>query len=64
MAVCCQNLPLGALSNRIAPSVLVGELFKKFGLFMNTGYITLSSLRTTYVYIFVYITWRKYDINI
>jgi hypothetical protein len=36
MAVCCQNLPLGALSSRSAPSVLVGELFKKFGLFLNT----------------------------
>ena len=33
MAVCCQNLPLGALSSRSMPSVLVGELFKKFGLF-------------------------------
>jgi len=37
MAVCCQNLPLGALSSRSALSVLVGELFKKFGLFLNTG---------------------------
>jgi hypothetical protein len=37
MAVCCQNLPLGALSSRNAPSVLVDELFKKFGLFLNTG---------------------------
>jgi hypothetical protein len=37
MAVCCQNLPLGALSSRNAPSVLVGALFKKFGLFLNTG---------------------------
>jgi hypothetical protein len=37
MAVCCQNLPLGALSSRSAPSMLVGELFKKFGLFLNTG---------------------------
>jgi hypothetical protein len=37
MAVCCQNLPLGALSSRSAPSVLVGELFKKFGIFLNTG---------------------------
>ena len=36
MAVCCHNLPLGALSRRSAPSVLVGELFKKFGLFLNT----------------------------
>ena len=33
MAVCCENLPLGALSSRSAPSVLVGELFKKFGIF-------------------------------
>jgi hypothetical protein len=33
MAVCCQNLPLGALISRSAPSLLVGELFKKFGLF-------------------------------
>ena len=37
MAVCCQNLPLGALSSRSAPSMLVGELFKKFGLLLNTG---------------------------
>jgi hypothetical protein len=28
MAVCCQNLPLGALSSRSAHSVMVGELFK------------------------------------
>jgi hypothetical protein len=35
MTVCCQNLPLGALSSRSAPSVLVGMLFKKFGLFLN-----------------------------
>jgi hypothetical protein len=33
MAVCCQNLPLVALSSRSAPSVPVGELFKNFGLF-------------------------------
>jgi hypothetical protein len=32
MAVCCQNLTLGALSSRSALSVLVGTLFKKFGL--------------------------------
>jgi hypothetical protein len=37
MAVSCQNLPLGALSSRSASSVLVGALFKKFGLFLNTG---------------------------
>jgi hypothetical protein len=33
MAVCCQNLKLGALSSRSVLSVLVGALFKKFGLF-------------------------------
>jgi hypothetical protein len=36
MAVCCQNLLLGALSSRSVPSVLAGALFKKFGLFLNT----------------------------
>jgi len=36
MAVCCQNVTLGALSSRSALSVLVGALFKKFGLFLNT----------------------------
>ena len=36
MAVCCQRLPLGALSSRSAPFVLVGALFKKIGLFLNT----------------------------
>jgi hypothetical protein len=36
MAVCFQNLTLGALSSRSALSVLVGVLFKKFGLFLNT----------------------------
>jgi hypothetical protein len=29
MAVCCKNLPLGALSSRSAPSMLVGAVFKK-----------------------------------
>jgi hypothetical protein len=36
MEVCYQNLPLGALSSRGAPSLLVGALFKNFGLFLNT----------------------------
>jgi hypothetical protein len=36
MAIFCQNLPLGALSSPSAPFVLVGDLFKKFGLFLNT----------------------------
>jgi hypothetical protein len=34
MAACCQNLALGALSSRSALSLLVGALFKKFGLFL------------------------------
>ena len=38
MAVCCQNLPLGALSSRRASSSLVGELFKKFRLFWTQAY--------------------------
>jgi hypothetical protein len=36
MAVCCQNPMLGALSSRSALSMLIGALFKKFGLFLNT----------------------------
>jgi len=36
MAVCCQNLTLGALNSRSAFSMPVGALFKKFGLFLNT----------------------------
>jgi len=36
MAVSCQNLTLRALSSRSMLSVLVGMLFKKFGLFLNT----------------------------
>jgi hypothetical protein len=34
MAVCCQNLTLGALSSRSAFALLVGALFKKLGLFL------------------------------
>ena len=33
MTLCCENLPLGALGSRSVPSVLVGALFKKFGIF-------------------------------
>jgi hypothetical protein len=36
MAVCCQNLMLGVLS------VLVGALFKKFGLFLNMPCISVD----------------------
>jgi len=38
MAVCCQNLMLGALSSRNTLSVLVGALFKKFILFEHASY--------------------------
>jgi len=35
MAVCFQNLNIGALSSHNVCSVLVGALFKKFSLFLN-----------------------------
>jgi len=35
MAVCCQNLALGAVSSRSTLFLLVGALFKKFDLFLN-----------------------------
>jgi hypothetical protein len=37
-AVCCQNLTLCALSSRSALSLLVGAIFKKFILFLNTSF--------------------------
>jgi hypothetical protein len=45
MAVCSQNLSLGALSSRSGPSVLVGELFKKFGLFFEHAEIQENAIR-------------------
>jgi hypothetical protein len=45
MAVCCQNLTLGALSSRSALSVLVGALLKNFGLFCNTPCIATTGLK-------------------
>ena len=50
MAVSCQNLPLGALSSRSAPSVLVGELFKKCGLFLNTGVFNRVVIKCTVLF--------------
>jgi hypothetical protein len=44
MAVCCQKLLLGALSSRSSPSMLVGKLFKNFGLFLNMPCINFSLL--------------------
>jgi hypothetical protein len=43
MAVCRQNLPLGALSSRSAPCMLVGELFKKFCPFFEQRCITVTT---------------------
>jgi len=42
MAVCHQNVTLGALSICSALSVLVGTLFKKFGLFLNMPHMFSS----------------------
>jgi hypothetical protein len=42
IAVCFQNLTLGALSSSSALSVLVGALFKKLGLFLNVACISGS----------------------
>jgi len=39
MAVCCQNLTVGTLSKRSELSMLVGMLFKKFGIFLNSRLI-------------------------
>ena len=50
MAVYCQNLPLGAPSSRIAPSVLVGALFKKFGLILNTPRIVYVDVKLNFLY--------------
>jgi hypothetical protein len=45
IAVCCQNLTLGALSSRSALSMLVGALFKKFCLFFEHAlYIIIRNL--------------------
>ena len=47
MAVCYQNLTLGALSSRSALSVLVGALFKKFGLFLNMPRVLQGRVQTS-----------------
>jgi hypothetical protein len=54
MVVCYQNITLGALSSRIAFSLLVGVLFKKFGIFLNKPCMFLiagrnCSSRLTYI---------------
>ena len=42
MAVCCQNLTLGARSSHSARYMLVGAQFEKFGLFLNTPLIMIQ----------------------
>ena len=53
IAVCCHNLTLGALSGRSALSVLVGALFKKFGLFLNTLCMLTLRADSSFTYIYV-----------
>jgi hypothetical protein len=55
MAVCCKNLTLSVLSSRSALSMLVGALFKKFGLFLNTPRIAVLDT-LIYIYIYIYLT--------
>jgi hypothetical protein len=56
MAVCCQNLTLGALSSGSALCVLVGALFKKFGLVLNTP---RTFKYTIYICIYILILGRS-----
>jgi len=53
MVVCCQNPTLGALCSRCALSVLVGALFKKIGLFVNTPCILIHNYITIVSYIHI-----------
>jgi len=50
MAVCCQNLTLGVLSRRSALPVLVGTLFKKFSLFLNTPRISKPTIWGSFIF--------------
>jgi hypothetical protein len=57
MAVCCQNLMLGALISCSALSVLVGMPFKKFSLFLNMPcvYVCVYIYIYTYIYMYIYL---------
>jgi len=57
MAVCFQNLTLGVLSSHSALSVLVGVVFKKFGLFLNMPHNYLMLL--VFVHYLVFKMYRK-----
>jgi hypothetical protein len=61
MTVCCQNLLLGALSSRSAPSVLVGALFKKIGLFLNKPRIPCFTLHVSQTNCHDSISYFKFD---
>jgi hypothetical protein len=43
MAVCCQNLNLSVLSTRSILSMLVGALFKKLALLLNSPFILICA---------------------
>ena len=49
MTVCSKNVTLGALSSRSALSVLVGALFKKINLFLNTPRIQQSERTVNFI---------------
>jgi hypothetical protein len=53
MAVCCQNLLLGALSSRSTPSVLVGALFKKVWSFFEHTSCSLNYLNYVMHYYYI-----------
>jgi len=50
MAVCCQNLMLGALNSRSVLSLLVDAVFKKLGLCLNMPHtlVMIFALGTCY----------------
>jgi hypothetical protein len=61
MAVCCQNLTIGALSSRSALSLLLGALFKKFGLFLNTVVYVDGLIRPKHVATNIYALLLGFD---
>jgi hypothetical protein len=58
-AVCCQNQTLGALSSRSAFSVLIGALFKKFGLFFEQSSYILLYMGMRYYKVMMYLKCEK-----
>jgi hypothetical protein len=50
MAVCCQNLMLGAQNSCSVLSLLVGMEFKKFSLFLNMPCVYIELLNSNFMY--------------